>query len=171
MTVYVKIGRRVPRAWFKRQANKVKGLMSFQENIWIIVKQSLQLAKKKANYAQNLDFILEYDNEVEDLHYQLEWIKVTICGSKKAEEEEYNDTMKLYSKMGKIMKKEMPKDKNLSKHFKTKILNSKQVEDAYQQGYGAVDDKSMANKLLEMGILTHVEKIDDFNNRDKVYVD
>jgi len=44
MTVLVHIGRRVPRNWFKRAGRTAAGFISFQENIWIIIKQAMNLA-------------------------------------------------------------------------------------------------------------------------------
>jgi hypothetical protein len=158
MTLYVNIGRRVPRNWFKRQASNLKGLLSFQENIWIMIKQSMSIAKKKANASEKLKFVITMDRENEDLNYQLEWIKMIIQGSKEAEEDEYNDTMKLYDKFGKVFKKDLPVDDRLRKHFiKSKVLSPMQIEEAYQKGYGSVASDNLANKLLEMGILTHVD--------------
>lgn len=168
MTVLINIGRRVPKSWFRRTAKKIGGLISFQENIWIIIGQSMQLAKKKANASGKLKFVMTKDRESEDLHYFLEWIKIVIQGTEKQEKEEYDETMQLYGPLNKVLgKKEIPKDDRFSKHFKTKILSSAQVQDAYKKGYGAIQDNNLANKLLEMGILTHVEWIKDFDNRDE----
>ena len=172
MTLYVNIGRRLPRNWVKRQMGKIGGLLTFQENIWLMIYQSLSLAKKKAKEANNgLVFTMTKEHEIEDLHYQLEWLRITITGTKEQELEEYNDTMKLYDPFGKILKdkfKDSVKDAdpNMKKHFKTKILNSKQVENAYEKGYGSVSDNNISNKLLEMGILTHCELKEDYNMRN-----
>ena len=51
MTVLINIGRRVPRNWAKRQLHRLSGLISFQENIWQMVKTSLTTAKRKATEA------------------------------------------------------------------------------------------------------------------------
>jgi len=167
MTVLIHIGRRVPRNWFKRQANRAAGLMSFQENIWLIIKQSLSLAKRKANQDGRLSFVMTSDIEVEDLHYQIEWVKIIIQGTEKQEEEEYNDSLKLYNPLSKVFKKEMPKDERMKKHIKTKILSSTKVDEAYKKGYGAIgDENNIANKMLEMGIITHIEWVKDFDSRD-----
>jgi len=165
MTVLVHIGRRVPRSWFRRTASKAKGLITFQENIWLIIKQSLRMAKKKATAADTLSFVLTSDTESEDLHYQIEWMKVVIQGTEEQEKEEYDESMKMYSTLGNVLKKEMPKDERFSSHIKTKILSSKQVDEAYKEGYGALTDNNLANKLLEMGIITHIEWIKDFETR------
>ncbi len=167
MTVLIHVGRRVPKRWFRRQAERVKGLVSFQENLWMIIKQSLNLAKKRANASNTgINFVMTYDNESEDLNYQIEWIKIIIQGDEKQEEEEYNEAMQMYSPINKIMKKEIPKDPRMKKHFKTKILSGAKVDEAYKKGYGAINDNNMANKLLEMGILTHIEWIKDFDSRE-----
>ena len=58
------------------------------------------------------------------------------------------------------------KEKRFSKFFKTKLLPQEKVTEAYKKGYGAMKDNNIANKLLEMGILTHMEWIKDFDTRD-----
>jgi len=130
------------------------------------------MAKKKANASGKISFVMTYDKESEDINYDIQWIKITIRGSKKMEKEEYEDSLKLYDPLGKIFKKQMPKaasDGRLGKQFKTKILNSSKVAEAYEKGYGSVTNKNIANKLLEMGVLTHVEWIDDFKSRTDEY--
>jgi hypothetical protein len=152
----------------KRKLSTLAGMISFQEHIWIIVKQSLNMARKKANASNTgIKFIMTQDVESEDLSYNLEWIRIMIRGTKEQEEEEYNDTMKLYNPLNNMLsKKEMPKDANLGKHFNSKILQSFKVEEAYKKGYGAMGQENVSNKLLELGILTHVEQIDDFDSRE-----
>jgi hypothetical protein len=166
MTVFIKIGRRVPRSWAKRTLHKAAGLISFQENIWIIITSSISLAKKKANAAGTVKFIVTKEIENEDLNYQLEWLKIVIQGSKEAEQSEVDDMEKFYLPLNKIMKKDIPKDENFSKHFKTKMLNLETLDKAYKKGYGAIDNDTLANKILEMGILTSIEWIHDHDTRE-----
>lgn len=161
------VGRRVPKSWFRRQANRVGGLITFQENIWMIIKQSLNMAKKKANASGKLKFVMTYQNENEDLNYDIQWLKVMIQGTPEQEKEEYEEAMQMYGPLGKVLKKEMPKDERMNKHFKTKILTDAKVEEAYNKGHGAMSDNNIANKLLEMGILTHIELLKDYDSRDE----
>ena len=170
MTVVVNVGRRVPRNWFKRKIRKLKGFMSFQENIWIMIKQALQMAKKKANKSGKLKFVITYDEEIENLNYKIEWVKCMIQGTKEQEEEEYNEAMQLYKPLGKILKKDVPINKEMKKRFKSNVLSKAKVDEAYKKGYGAVSNKNVANKILEMGIITHIEWIKDFDSRDEVYI-
>jgi hypothetical protein len=167
MTVIIYIGRRQPVNWFKRTAGVVGGLLSFQTNIWMMIKSSLNLAKRKATQSgTGVQIIINSEREREDLHWELEWQKVIIRGTKEQEEEEYNEAMQMYSKFKNIFgKKEFPKDPDLSRHFKSKYLDGIKVEDAYKKGYGAVSENSIANKLLEMGILTHIELVEDWDSR------
>lgn len=167
MTCIIMIGRRVPKSWFRRQANRVGGLISFQENLWMIIKQSLNMAKKKANASGKLKFIITHINESEDMNYDIQWLKVMIQGNHDQEKEEYEEAMQMYGPLGKILKKQMPTDDRMKKHFKTKILNGTKVEEAYEKGYGSLTDNNIANKLLEMGILTHIEWLKDFNSREE----
>ena len=166
MTVVVHIGRRVPRKWFRRQANKVKGLISFQENIWQMINQSMRLGKKKCNASGKGTWLMSTEAEVEDLNYEIEWLKIAIRGDEAFEQEEYEEALQMYKPFDKVFKKDFPKDENMSKHFKTKVLNSAKVEDAYKAGFGAVSDNNVSNKLLEMGIITHIEWVKDFDGRD-----
>lgn len=170
MTVIVHIGRRVPNSWFKRTAQRVKGLMTFQENIWQIIKQSLSTAKRKAEVDGRLKFIMTYDDEKEDMYYKIQWIKIVIQGNEEMEKEEYEESLKLYDSLGKMFKKDYPEDNKLSKHFNSKLLSKDKIKQAYEKGYGSVKNNNISNKLLEMGILTHVEWIKDFNTRDEIFI-
>jgi len=170
MTIIFSVGRRVPKSWFRRTASTIGGLLSFQENIWIMINQSLTLAKKKANRDGRMKFVIEKTKEAEDMNYDIQWVKVIIQGSKEMEEEEYNECNQIYQKLGKIFKKDLPKDNRLAKHFNSKLVNSIKIEEAYKKGYGAAEDNNLASKLLEMGILTLIEKIDDFDSREPEYI-
>jgi len=166
MTVLVNIGRRVPKSWFRRQGKKVAGFVSFQENLWIIIKESLNMAKRKANASGKIKFVMTNHTENEDLNYQIQWMKIIIQGTKEQEKEEYDEAMQMYQPLNKIFKKEMPKDERMKKHFKTKVLSSTKVDEAYKKGYGAINDNNLSNKILEMGILTDIEFINDFDSRE-----
>lgn len=170
MTVLVYVGRRVPKKWYKRVGSKVKGLITFQENIWQIICDSFNNAKKSAQKDGRMQFQINKDVESEDLHYNIEWRKIVIKGSPEMEQEEYEEALGMYDKFSGRMKKDFDVDENMSKRFKSKVLSPDKVKDAYEQGYGAVKNNNIANKLLEMGILTHIEKIDDYDGRDDMYL-
>ena len=168
MSLVIRIGRRVPRKWFKRQAHRAVGLITFQEHIWTMINQSFGLAKRKANASGKLEFIMSKDLEVEDINYEIEWLIIIVRGTPEQEEEEYNEAMGMYGAVSKTFKKDFPTEKNpgLGKYFKTKLLTSSKVEEAYKKGHGCMGDNNIANKLLEMGILTHIEWIKDFKERE-----
>lgn len=172
MVVVINIGRRIPRKWFKRQASKVRGLMSFQENIWQIIKSSMSMGMRKCNASGKGKWIQTKDNEVEDLHYEIEWIKILIEGNREFEKEEYEDALNLYKSFGNIFKKELdiPENNPFKKQLKSKVLSQGKINEAYKKGYGSVSDNNISNKLLEMGILTHIEWIDDFDGRKEVFI-
>jgi hypothetical protein len=169
MTVLIHIGRRLPRSWYRRHAAKIKGLMTFQENIWQMICQSLNTAKKKALADGRMKFVITRETENEDMNYQLEWRKVTIQGTPEMEEEEYNDSLKLYDKLSKSFKKDYEVDDRLSKHFQSKLLSPVKIDDAYKAGFGCMENNNISNKLLEMGILTHVEWQKDFDTRTEIF--
>jgi len=160
MTVYIQIGRRVPRNWARRTLHKVGGLITFQENIWQMIIMSLNKVKKKVKQSDtSLSFVMETDLEHEDINYDIQWKKITIIGTKEQELEEYTEAMGLYSQLSKVLLKgksmgEMPSD--MKRQFKTKVLSGVKLEEAYKKGYGCMSDNNLANKLLELGILTHI---------------
>jgi hypothetical protein len=159
------IGRRVPKSWLKRTGEKLAGFLSFQENIWVIIKQSMSLAKRKATESGKLKFIMTTDKESEDMNYNLEWIKIIIQGTEAQEKEEYEEAMKMYSPLSKIFKKDMPKNDVMSKHLKSKLISPEKMEQAYKEGYGSMSDNNLANKLLEMGIITIIDWHKDYDTR------
>lgn len=170
MTVTLMIGRRVPRSWFRKGIQKAAGILSFQEHIWQIVKQSLNLSKKKANSSNTgVKIVITTDKEYEDMNYEIHWVKCIIQGNREQEQEEYRDCNQLYQQFGKVLKGNIPvADERLKQHFKTKILTNEQVSNAYIRGFGSVSDNNIANKLLEMGILTHLDYVDDYDQRSPI---
>lgn len=161
MTVIIKIGRRLPRNWFKRTAAKFKGLMTFQENIWLIIERSMTIAKKKATASNTgIVFTKQSYREPEDISFDIEWIVVTIEGNPTQEEEEYQEAMGMYKSLKQLFKNELPKDDAFMKPFKTTRLTEEQLQKAYKAGYGNVGEDTISQKLLELGIMTYIEKID-----------
>lgn len=165
MTVLIHIGRRVPRTWIRRMGDKAKGVFTFQEQLWSMINQSLDMAKKAAHKAGTLAFVKMKEEEGEDISYKIEWVKIIIQGTEEQEKEEYEATLKLYSPLGKILRKDVAADENLKKYFQSKVLSLARVEEAYKEGFGSMDKNNISNKLLEMGILTHIEWLKDFDNR------
>jgi len=143
--------------------------MTFQENIWQMIVQAITKAKKAATADGRMTFIITNETEHEDMNYQIEWKKVIIQGTPAMEEDEYKDILKLYDKLSKSFKKDFEVDPKMSKHFKSKVLNTVKVEEAYAKGYGSMESNNISNKLLEMGILTHVEWNKDFDSREEVF--
>jgi len=166
MSVIVRMGRRVPKQWFKRHANKISGLLSFQEHIWNMISQSMDLGKRKCNKSGLGKWVKQRDEESESLNYKIEWQIHVIQGNKEFEKEEYEEAQNMYKDIGKTFKKDFPKDENLAKTFSSKVLSSVKIDDAYKKGYGSVKNGNLADKILEMGILTHIEWIDDFKTRE-----
>lgn len=168
MTLLVRVGRRMPKNWLRRTMTRLGGLIAFQENIWLMIIQSFSLARKKCNASGKGEWAIIKEKESESLHYDIVWFINIIKGTREFEEEEYKDTFKLYDTLGNIMKKELPIDENLKKMFKSKILSPEKVMEAYKAGYGSSSESNISNKLLEMGILTHIELIDDYNTRNDI---
>ena len=165
ITVVLYVGRRTPKNWFKRQMSRAAGLISFQENMFQMLKQAFSLAKRKCNQSGKGEWIQTKEIESEDLHYNIEWIKILIRGTEEFEKEEYEEAQRLYEPFNKHFKKDFKVDDSMKKHFKSKVLNAVKVEDAYKKGYGCLGDNNLANKLLEMGILTYIEFVRDYDLR------
>src|SRR6056297_3662312 len=101
MTVVIHFGRRVPKTWAKRFVSQLKGLVTFQENIWLIITQEMKLVSKKANSRQDIKINIVKQKEKEDLNFDIEWFIVRIQSTPSMEEEEYREALNLYSKFGK----------------------------------------------------------------------
>ena len=172
MTVIVKIGRRVPRSMRSRVIHKMKGLLGFQENIWIMLKMSFNMMRKKWQNKSlegkgKIDVIaIDNHKEFEDTFHFLEWVTITIQGDEEGEADEYKDAMKMYDSLKQVLKKVPDKDDaKLDQVFKTKFLDENKLKEAYTKGYGSEKDKNVSKILLEMGIITHIEWIKDFKGR------
>jgi hypothetical protein len=163
MVVEIKIGRRVPRNWTKRIAMKIKGLLTFQENIWLIIERSLTMAKKKCAHTPNGGtFIKQHYRDMEDLYYDLEWIEVRYIGNPTQEEEEYNEALKMFEPLKTAFKNnvQIEDNKDFVKAFKTARLNLDDLNKTYKTGYDSSQGKSIQQLLLELGIITSIKKLD-----------
>lgn len=174
MTLYVKIGRRMVRRGFVRYSQRINNLLNGQEQIWRMIHMAMSTAKRRANSApepDRVDFVKTEKLDHESLQFDIEWILITIKGRPEQELEEYDESMKMYDALSSRMRKikiENPHADALQQQFKTKRLSVDEVNEAYAAGYGAMRDKSIASKLLELGILTHVKLVKDYDTRDKV---
>jgi len=173
MTVIVKIGRRVPRSLKLRIVKKIEGLLGFQENIWIMIRMSFKAARRKwlggeKHPLGKLEtFTIDIDKENEDTFHYLEWMTITQQGDKAVEMEEYMEAMKMYDALNSILRK-MPKNNDsdqLKKVFKTKLLSEEKLIEAYEKGYGSEKHKNLCKILLEMGLVTHIELVEDWDTR------
>lgn len=164
MVVIIKIGRRIPKAFFKGLAYRAGGFLTFQENIWLIIGRAMQMAKNacEKNKEELVEMTIEKREENDGMYYKFQWliIKVSSIFPEK-EREEYNAFMRLYEKLGvikNILNKDIATNADFSKPFKeSKVMTEAQWEDAKKAGYGAMENKDIASKLLEMGIITHAE--------------
>lgn len=165
MTLYINIGRRMPKRGMRRLASRVKGLVSFQENMWNIISESMKKARRAAKRDGRLVFIIERYEEPEDLFYVIQWMRIKIRGTPEQELEEKREAECMYDKLDKHMKSSIDTDENFSKQFKSKRLPTYKLKEAYEKGFGAVKNKDISHKLLELGIMTHIELVDDYAHR------
>jgi len=164
MVVTIKIGRRVPRNFFKRMAHNTAGLLTFQENMWLIISRALQMSKNKCDSMpeEQVQITIQNKDEEDGLHYKFQWKIVTISSLfPEKEKEEYDAFMNLYERVGairKILTQKIDANADISGAVKgSKVLSEKQWTEAKEAGYGALNNKDIASKLLEMGIITHIE--------------
>lgn len=121
----------------------------------------MTLAKKKASeYPDGPKFDKKNYREPEDINFDIEWIDIRIEGNPKQEDEEYEEAMQMYNSLKQVFKKEFKPDNNMMKAFKTKNLSDSQLSKVYKKGYGAAGNNTLAQKLLELGIITYIEKVD-----------
>lgn len=168
MTLIVKVGRRLPKTWFRRGVQKISRILNFQDHIWMIIKNSFKQAQKKCKKAKpHMVFEIIKDKENESINYTLEWVTVVIQGTEAEEEDEYNDMLSFYKPLGKLFDKEklFKKDKTLMSQFKSKIVNTETIERMYKQGYDSTSENSIQNKLLELGILCDLVWHRDWEDR------
>ena len=164
MVVIIKIGRRIPRSFFKSAIYRTAGFLTFQENIWLIIGRALQMSKNMCDKKpeEEVQMTIQNKEEPDGLHYKFQWKIVTISSLfPEKEKEEYDVFMTLYEKVGAIknvLNKKIDANPEFSQVLKgSKVLNEKQWEEAKKAGYGAMNSKDIAAKLLEMGIITHAE--------------
>jgi hypothetical protein len=164
MVVTIKIGRRVPRTFFKGVAYRAAGFLTFQENIWLIISRALQMSKNMCDNKpeEQVQMTIQNKEENDGLHYKFQWKIVTISSIfPEKEKEEYDVFMTLYEKIGAIkslLNKKIDANPEFSRTLKdSKVMTETQWEDAKKAGYGALKNKDIASKLLEMGIITYAE--------------
>jgi hypothetical protein len=168
MTIIIMLGRRVATNWLRRQTNRVAGLISFKENLWVMIKQSLYYAKRRANKESTIIFNIIPLVESESLQSRLEWLKVVLQGTKEEEESEYKDAQDFYKPFGKLFKKNADtSEAEKTNFFRSKFLNTVKVDEAYKKGYGSISDRNIANKMLELGFLLSITWEKDFDDSDR----
>ena len=175
MTVIVRVGRRIPISFKSRIAQKWGTILGFQDHLWIMIGMSFDKSRKQFQSGKKkpegrMDkFIIHTEKEKEDEFFKIEWKVITIQGDKKCEEAEYEEAMNMYGAFKDTLKAfpKDAKDPRMASVFKTGILSEDQLKEAYEKGYGAEQNKSIANVLLEMGLLTHIEHIEDYDSSER----
>lgn len=164
MTVTVKIGRRLPRAFAKRLLQHGKNILSLQEQMWGFMVLAFRGAKKAADSRPEEQVVITIENkaEYEDLRWQLEWKIITISSIiQEKEVEEYNEALQIYKKFSslkQLLTNKIDKDEDMVKQFNSKTITKEQYEKAKEAGINELGEKNIANKLLDLGIIIVVEK-------------
>jgi hypothetical protein len=175
MTVIIKIGRRIHRnndkRWFAKQINNMKTVLSVQQYMWRTIEYGIKLATIKMDqHTKDInskgDFSFNYKKrkfiEEESLNYNIEWLEVIIKGTEEKEREEYDASMKFFSKLENLpvfkQKKEgVEIDQELAAEYKGKLYGKK-AKKVIQKGFDKAKDMTISKSLNDIGIITIVEK-------------
>jgi len=165
MTITIKVGRRIPKRWNRMLYRKFMGFMTFQENLWLMIKMTFDGSSRQIRRANkdgltsiimNRRFVREND-ERDKLNYKFEWYIYTLSSIvRKEEEDEWRDLQKLDGALKKLYfnnKVKMQKG-DLSGSFVGKYMSKKEF-DKYVKA-GSQDEKSIKQRLLEAGIVVSV---------------
>ena len=181
MTVILKLGRRVPKNMgkIKTITHKATTLLREQDIMWHMIVDSLKIAKKKYDSGKykgktNITFLdMQKDVEEEDTFNDIEWQSLITQGDKKAEEQEYNEALGIYKSIKNIVKQRpslnnKTEDNPLKGMFKkSRIIDEDKLKEAYAKGLENKEEQKAKDVLLELGIMTHVEWVEDYHDRDK----
>ena len=180
MVVKIKVGRRIHRnnnkRWFAKQINNMKNVMSVQQYMWRTIEYGLKLSTTKMDsHIKKLnssgDYSFKYQKkkfiEEESLNYNIEWIKINIRGPEKIEKDEYEASMKFFSKLENLPvfkknKDSIEIDEELAKEYKGKI-KSKNAKRVINKGFDKAKDMTISKSLNDVGIITLVEKEENEN--------
>jgi hypothetical protein len=100
--------------------------------------------------------------EEESLNYNIEWLEVIIKGTEEKENEEYDASMKFFSKLEQLpvfkqKKGNMEIDEELAAEYSGK-LNSSRAKKALKKGFEKAKDMTISKSLNDIGIITIVER-------------
>ncbi len=174
MTVVVRIGRRYRKGFVDR----VKGPYMVQSMIWRNVDYGFMLAERKmkifakknpTTFTYTKQKFKEDENIIEiegkKIKYQIEWIEIKITSTPEIEEEEYNESLKLFEKLEnqpalKNLNGKVEVDNELKKEYNS-TLGKNRIQKMLDAGYKKIKDVSINKSLNEVGILTIVEKYEN----------
>ena len=174
MVLTIMFGRRIHRNqdknWFSKQLGKMKKTLSVQQYLWNNIEYGIKLscikmdkAIKKRNDAGDFSFSYSKDKYVEEenLHYNIEWLRLIINGSHEEEMEEYHQTMKSFDTLEnnqsiKKNTKGIEIDPELSQAYRSK-LRGRHANKLLTKGYERVKDITIVKTLNDVGILVSVE--------------
>ena len=184
MVVIVKVGRRIHRnnnkRWFAKQINNMKNVMSIQQYMWRTIEYGFKLSTVKMDkHIKKLNNIGDYSFnyqkkkfiEEESLNYNIEWIVIEIIGTPEIEKDEYDASMKFFSKLENlpVFKKNKDKielDKDLTREYKGKLYGKKS-EKVIKKGFDKAKNMTISKSLNDVGIITLIEKKENDNNKNR----
>jgi hypothetical protein len=181
MVVKIKIGRRIHRnnnkRWFAKQINNMKNVISIQQYMWRTIEYGLKLSTTKMDkHIKKLNNIGDYSFnyqkkkyiEEESLNYNIEWIEINIKGTEEIEKDEYEASMRFFSKLENLPvfkknKENIELDEELSREYKGKLYGKK-AKKVIKKGFDKAKDMTISKSLNDIGIITLVEKEENKEN-------
>lgn len=175
MTVIIKIGRRIhrndDRQWFARQVNNMKNVVSIQQYMWrtieygiklAVIKMDKEIKKNEGNAKFNFQYTKRRFKEEESLNYNIDWIEIIIEGSEEIEKEEYEQSLKFFSKLESlpVFKQKtngVEVDPEISAEYSGK-LKGKKNKKFLQEGFEKAKNITISKALNDVGIITFIEK-------------
>lgn len=175
MTVIIKVGKRIHRnedkKWFARQINNMKNTVSIQQYMWGTIDYGFKLAtikmdrdikKNRGNKDYDFTYTKRKYREEESLNYNIDWLEIIIKGSESLEKEEYEQSMKFFSKLESLpvfkqKKENLQLDPELSASYKGK-LKGRKAKKVLKAGFDKAKDLTISKTLNDIGIITIVER-------------
>lgn len=184
MTVIIKIGRRIhrneDRTWFSRQVQNMKNTVSIQQYLWRNIEYGIKLStlkmdkeikKNEGNAKYDFRYSKRKYKEEESLNYNIEWIEIIIEASEEIEKEEYEQSLKFFSKLEalpifKQKTKGVEVDSEIAAEYKGN-LKKRKVKEVLQAGFDKAKQLTISKALNDVGIITIVERIVKEDGQEK----
>lgn len=174
--------RRIPKKWNARVLWRTQSALAQQSSCWLHIQTMWKYARSAAdkNPEEGTVITITKQEETEGLTSALEFFIVDISNEryKEKEDNEYKSCLAMfdsYSVFKKLLGKGVAENAFLSKPFKSKFFNmsaiKSQLDKAREKGEEAIGNKSLANAMLQLGIMSHLGRYDSLEQAEKSFSD